>query len=580
MSVNPRTILKKTITRSKKLFTVKGIKNFILGSSTSRKMFRIYFLLLLIFAILLYLPISLEPFNVEGFGGQLFNLRYVNNQYEMNLLVFDGSEWVQSGEVFRFGFFDCLFTAFSAFSDTGLILAPTYQVFSKFGCVVLLCLIQIGGFGIMFLFFLIWKLFNRMDKVTIGQTLLAQSERGNTKIGDTEKMLITSSIFIIFIEITFGFFFSLWFIFTPAYIPLVLHNGLTIDSTEYNHLYMNAGNSFLAGFFHSISSINNAGFDIVSDHSLSPYRNDENAFFLLMTSIEFIIGGIGFPIIYDVMRKVNVKRKLVFQYKSFKFYWFSGKFTINKRHRISLLTKVSLWTYFIIMLISIALMFIFECTPAGAGQSIVWNDATSAFGSSTNSTLIYFNKSTNLIFQAISTRSAGYATFDNSILNPSSKWLNISTMFIGGSPSSTAGGIRVTTFAILFLAIWSRLLGKKTVRIFKRTISSKNVIDSFIVCFVGILIISIGAIIIVANLERGSETSDAFSNAMFITSSAFGTVGLWTVSLSELSWIGKLYLMMLMFIGQYGISSTLLVFRKNKIKENNFEYIEEEVRIG
>ena len=259
-STTTKTIKKYFKEFRKNVFTKTGIKNIIIGSSTSRKMFRIYFLLLLIFSILLYLPISLEPFRLEGFGGDQFNLQYINNEYVMTLKVFDGSKWVNSNQTFHFGFFDCLFTAFSAFSDTGLTLAPTYQVFSTFGSIILMILIQLGGFGIMFLFFLIWKIFNRMDKVTIGQTLLAQSEKGNTKIGDTEKMLITSSIFILVIELFFGFFFSFWFLLKPAYIPIVQQNGLTIDSSTYNHLYMNPANSFLAGFFHSISSINNAGF--------------------------------------------------------------------------------------------------------------------------------------------------------------------------------------------------------------------------------------------------------------------------------------------------------------------------------
>ncbi len=577
-STTTKTIKKYFKEFRKNVFTKTGIKNIIIGSSTSRKMFRIYFLLLLIFSILLYLPISLEPFRLEGFGGDQFNLQYINNEYVMTLKVFDGSKWVNSNQTFHFGFFDCLFTAFSAFSDTGLTLAPTYQVFSTFGSIILMILIQLGGFGIMFLFFLIWKIFNRMDKVTIGQTLLAQSEKGNTKIGDTEKMLITSSIFILVIELFFGFFFSFWFLLKPAYIPIVQQNGLTIDSSTYNHLYMNPANSFLAGFFHSISSINNAGFDIISDYSLAPYRNDANALFLFMTSLEFIVGGIGFPVIYDVIIKIDVKKRIVYQYKFFKIYAFNFKY--NKKHHVSLLTKISLITYFILMILSVGLTFIFECTSVGAGLNMVWNDTSSAFGSINNPNLNYFNKSWNLIFQAITTRSAGFATFDNGILNPSTKWLNIGMMYVGGAPSSTAGGIRVTTFAILVLAIWSRLLGKKTVRIHHRKIPTKNVVDSFIVSFVGIIIISIGAIIVVSNLEKGSDTYDAFSNAMYVTSSAFGTVGLSSIDLVDLNWIGKLYLMLLMFIGQYGISSTLLVFRRSKIKENNFEYMEEEVRIG
>ena len=559
------------------LFTKKGLKNFIIGSSVSKRMFRIYFLILILFSILLYLPISFEAFQSEGWGGERFNFHYENNHYVMNLYTFNGTDWQKTGEL-KFNFFDCLFTAFSAFSDTGFSLAPTYQLFSTFGIVVLLFLIQIGGFGVMFFIFLIWRLFNRMDKLSINQALLAQSERGTSRLGDTQKMIIKTAIILILIQIIFGLFYSLWFLLYPAYIPYTNQDGMVVSSNEYIHLYKNSDQAFLAGFFHSITSLHNAGFDIISDMSLAPYRNDGNAALLIVTMIQFIIGGIGFPVIYDIFSKIKFIKKTIFQIKGRKIYFF--KIRYNKQHRICLFTKICLTTYFFCLLISIFFIFLFEATYIGSGSNIIWNDNSGAFGPNNNPTLVYFNKSMNLIFQAASTRSAGFATFNNSLLDPASKWMTISMMFIGGSPSSTAGGIRVTTFAILMFAIWTRLIGRKDTVMFKRSISDENIKSSFIVTFTAIILVSFCSIVILSNLQIATSTSDGFTNAMFVSTSAFGTVGLSSIDLTQIDPFSKLVLMIMMFIGQYGISSTLLMFRKNKIKKNSVRYIKEDVRVG
>lgn len=562
----------------KNLFTKKGIKNFVLGSTTTRKIFRLYFLVLLLFSILLYLPISLEPFQYEGFGGNSFHLQYVNNQYVMTLYTFDGTAWT-SGQNFSFNFFDCLFTAFSAFTNTGLNLAPTNQLFSTFGNVVLMFLIQIGGFGIMFFLFLIWRLFNKnLDKVSINQILIAQSEKGNLKLGDTQKMLITSSIFILLIEFIFGLFFSLWFLKMPAYINYIPTNEqFTINSSTYNDLYNNPGNAFLAGFFHSVSSINNAGFDIIGEHSLAAYRNDWNSIFLFMTTFLFTLGGIGFPVVYDVMRKFDIEKKKFHLFSKFNITLF--KIKRNAIYKISLLTKIVLWTSLILGIFSIVISFIFECTSVGSGLNYLWNNNTTAFGRG-GSSLIYFNKSVNIMFQALTTRSAGFSTFDNSLLNPSTKLFNIFLMYIGGAPSSTAGGIRVTTLAIVCLAILARFIGRRNLNLFKKAIPKDNIINACIVSFIGLIILCLGGVILISNFDKGDVDLDSFTNALFVSASSFGTTGLSTIPLTKLNWFSKLYLMILMFIGQYGISSTLLVFRRSKVSTNNYQYLEEGVRIG
>lgn len=539
------------------------IKNLIIGSTTARKMFRLYFLILLIFSCLLFLPISFQG-----------DFSFVNGNYVFNISEYGYNEQI------RIDFFDILFTAFSAFSDTGLVVAPTYLIFSTFGKIILMFLIQIGGFGIMFFIFLVWKWFMRRDKISINQMLMAQSEKGTTKIGQTSKMLISTSISIIIIEIIFGLFYSLWFLYYPAYFQ-ESHNGFLVDTNNYNFLYQNPSNSFFAGFFHSVSSINNAGFDIIGSNSLASYKNGWNAIFLLMTSIEFIIGGIGFPILFDIFSKLCISKKIHYFKKPIKLFnikiyrYISIKIIRNKTHKTSLLTKLAISTTAIVSVVSIALWFLFETTIVGSGSNLLWNEPI-AFG---QGDIGYFNKSVQIIFQALSTRSAGYSTINPDTLNQSTKWLATFLMFLGGAPSSTAGGIRTTTFAIATITVISRLVGRIKPSIFKRTFVIEDIKQSFIVIFFALFLVSLGGIVLSASV--GKVVGDNFTNSIFDAASAFGTTGLSTLGYYyNVHWFGKLYLMFLMFIGQFGVSSTLLALNKKRIKTNRYSYIEEQVTIS
>lgn len=566
------------------LLTYKTFKRIVIGDSISKKLLRIYILLLIICACLLYTPIALKPFMEEGWGGPIYNLHYENNAYVFN--GYNDGTFNGVNQEFRYDFLDCFFSSSSAFSDTGLTIGITDQIFSVFGKVVILFSIQIGGFGIMFFVFLIWKFFGKFDKLTINQTLLAQAERGNVKVGNTPKMLITSAIAILLIEVIFAFFYTFWFYAVPADVQSFSSasehfttNKLYFGEAIVTEQYHNWGSSFFTGFFHSVSSINNAGFDIVSDYSLAPYRNGIHSIFLLVTTLQFIIGGFGFPIIYDLMQKFHFANKRTFISKrgNFKFIWI-GKLTINRSYRISLLTKISSTSYICLLIFGIIFAFLFECTSLGGGSNYLWTDTTTAFG--TNGSERTYNKVVQIIFQATSSRSAGFSTIGMEQVNPSTKMLMSFLMFVGGAPSSTAGGIRTTTFAICILAIWARLKGNSNINAFKRTLNPAIVIKASIVSFVALILVAIGSVIITTSLTNLENPSLVFTNAIFLNCSAFGTSGLSTIDIGKLSQIAKVYLIFIMFIGQYGVTNSLLAFNKNKLKLKVFKYGSEDVIIG
>ena len=139
---NLRNKIEKKLKNTKKYFTKQKVKNILFGATTGRRIFRIYFLLIFIAAILLYLPFSFQNFLDSGFSE---SFKYVSNHYIITL---------SNGDVIKINFFDTLFMSVSSFSDTGLTLFSINEVYSVFGKIMLMITIQIGGFGIMFFIFI------------------------------------------------------------------------------------------------------------------------------------------------------------------------------------------------------------------------------------------------------------------------------------------------------------------------------------------------------------------------------------------------------------------------------------------
>ncbi len=574
--------------RIKSAFQWNNIKGIIFGKSTGRRMFRLYFLLILIFSCILYMPISFQPFIDYGWSDRF---SYVNGEYVLipdEIDIFGAMKPVS--EPVHFSFLDALFLSFSSFSDTGLTTIELYNNMSIFGKIVLMLEIQIGGFGVMFFIFMFWKIFKRTNKISINQQLLAQSEKGNTKIGNTQKMIVQTVIVILIIEFIFGLFYSLWFMYVPAH-EQRLHQGdlygfkvMEDNPNVMSHLYQHAGFAFFAGFFHSITAINNAGFDIIGNCSLTAYSKGIHTIFLFVTIIEFVIGGIGFPVIFDFLAKFKITKNFEnIKTKKGEKRVKVVRVAFDRNYKISLFSKVAMTGYAIVTILGIGLFFLFEGTQIGG---ILWKDPWHVFGAPGES-MTEYNKATNFIFQAMSTRSAGYYTFDNAAISTIGKWLNIALMFIGGSPSSTAGGIRVTTFVIIFAAIWHKIKGSNYASIFKRRIATNDIVNSFIVFLTSLMLLAIGSSILYGNVMLHNNATNVpreiqadFTDSMFMVASAFGTTGLSVVDLKQLKWYSLVYLMIIMFIGQCGVSSTILAFRRNKVKENMFRYISEPIKIG
>ncbi|TLS38022.1 TrkH family potassium uptake protein [Pseudalkalibacillus caeni] len=308
--------------------------------------------------------------------------------------------------------------------------------------------------------------------------------------------------------------------------------GALVLGTYYLQFYDSWQEAYLHGFFASVSATTNGGFDITGE-SLKTFADD---YFVQFIHILLIVtGAIGFPVLIEV-------KEFLFSRKS------------GTPYKFSLFTKLTSMTFLILVAFGTFAIWIMEMNSFFSEKS--WHQS-------------FFYS----FFQSITTRSGGLATMDvNEFSNPT-QMLMSALMFIGASPSSVGGGVRTTTFAIVLLAIFFFAKGKDTIKIFGREVHQEDVHKSFVVFSVAILLWSL-SILILAIVEPFSTTSIVFE-----VSSAFGTTGLSMGITPDLSKIGKILIIILMFIGRIGILSFLFMIRGNLIRER-FRYPVERVIIG
>ncbi|ADE19945.1 potassium uptake protein B [Mycoplasma crocodyli MP145] len=488
----------------------------------------------------------------------------------------------------RISYIGALFTTSSAFSDTGLVVVDTFKHWNMFGQAIIAILILLGGIGIFTIKIFIINWILRKKSISLSEINLVNTERGGIKINETAKLVITSVKFLLFCILLFGLLLSFYFYYVP---PQTTEGIKEYINNNYISPYNNWSLSFRYGFFHVISAINNAGFDIIGGNSLMPYYLNygiQIIFILLL-----VIGGLGFPTLYDISNFIihKITRK-------------------KTKYHFSLFTKMSLICYIGVLIFIFLFSFIFEITSTN--QESFWNlvyipkddrllntfdlnnpvlkpyvDLGQMYGS-TGSKLFA------LLFSSFSTRSAGFTTIDMWNLSPGTIATFTMAMFIGAAPSSTGGGIRTTTFAIIIMSLVNRMLGRKEVVAFKRTINKNTVKMAFQVTLISISLLMIISLISVSSFDiHGGSINSYYSvdkyigmrnygieHIMFEVSSAFGTTGLSTGLTKELNTASIIVILLLMFIGQFGVSSTLLVWGRKKNYFNRYSYIEDDLVIG
>lgn len=267
---------------------------------------------------------------------------------------------------------------------------------------------------------------------------------------------------------------------------------------------MPIGKAIYYGFFHAISNFNNAGFDLMGEfRSLTPYVDDPVV--VLTVCLLITLGGIGFIVMSEL-------------------------YEYSTTRRLSMHTKVVLVTSLILTIGATILIFAFE----------YGNDKT--IGSLSNT-----GKVLGSLYQAVTPRTAGSNTLPIAELTQPTLFLTILLMFIGGSSGSTAGGIKVTTLAVLMAAVWSQVKGKEDVVLFKHRIVVETIFKALTLTLVGMFIV-ITLTMLLSITEKGFD----FIFYLFEAASAFGTVGLSMGLTPELSPVGRVLIILTMFAGRLG----------------------------
>ncbi len=286
------------------------------------------------------------------------------------------------------------------------------------------------------------------------------------------------------------------------------------------------------GIFHSISAFCNAGFDLMGEieqyGSFVPYKTDILINIVIMLLI--IIGGIGFLVWDDI-------------YTNKLFY---------KRYRLQ--TKIVLMVTFILIFGGAILFYIMERDGVAYQDMTIGQKIMAAF------------------FNSVTARTAGFNTTDTNLLKPCSKLLTMFLMFIGGSPGSTAGGIKTTSIAVIILSVVSTLHGSN-MNIFKRRIEDSVVKKATVVLSLNLTLVIIAMLIITA-IQSVPTLSTGFELV-----SAISTVGMSTGITRSFGIIPRILLILLMYFGRVGSMTFALSFMK-KTKPTSTKYPMEKVNVG
>ena len=418
-------------------------------------------------------------------------------------------------------FIDALFTSTSATTVTGLTVVDTFSSWTLYGQIIIALLIVLGGIGFMTgaAFFLIaaGQSLGLTRRVQVGQGL--GEEKLDSISGLVLKVVISSLIFQIIGTLIF----------------LILFN-VNFDNNFTDNLWLS--------IFHSISSFNNAGFTIFKENSnLDIFSQGYlNNIILILTSLLFFFGGIGYFVVNDLLHHRKILGRRGFQ-----------KFRVL----LSLETKMILIGSLVLTLIGSIAVFVFEYS----NLQTIGNFSLS-------------EKIINSFFTSMSTRTAGFNSFDMSLTSDYTNIICGMLMFIGGGPASTAGGIKITTFILSIMMIFSHLKGKENISFSGREIPYSLGVRSLV-----ILVLSLFIVLFIIFIVMIIEDQYNQAHLTFEIFSAFATNGMSTGTSSNLNELSKIIFIFGMFIGRLGPMTLALLISGSK-KQIEYRFFEEKVRIG
>lgn len=410
-------------------------------------------------------------------------------------------------------YIDALFTSTSAVCVTGLTVVTTGKAFTMSGQIIIMLLIQLGGLGIM-----------TFSIGILSMTGLPISIRWNFIFRDiySQSNRPVSSLILLRRVL-------LYTLIVESITAIVLLLGFITQGSSIR-------TSLWPSLFHAVSAFCNAGFTLYDD---SLMRFTRSPMMLSIVSFAIILGGIGFVVLAEGVS-------------------FIRRPTPSHFRKLSMHTRIVVLTT-IILLAAGTLLFL----------GIEWKGALAGLGVT--------DKIANAIFQSVTCRTAGFTTLPLDHFYNSSIFIMVILMFIGGSPGSMAGGIKTTTFAVIFGIILSSFQGRKQIIYKGQAIDASSIWRGTTLTLLSITFVAFSFFLLLLLLPgHGNNT---FLRYLFETVSAFGTVGLSLGATTELGTTGKLLVILIMFTGRTG-PLILMAVLAGKSRSNEGYYAEENIMIG
>lgn len=419
------------------------------------------------------------------------------------------------------GFIDSLFLSMSSVSVTGLSTVDVANTLTFKGQMIVLILIKLGG----------------LNTIAFGALMLVVAKFGvGIKYHEVIEDFVNSDSILkagnMLAKIV------IWATTIEVIGIALLFIGFGNDG-----VFADTGNRFFQSVFHGVSGFNNAGLSTLEGGLMHPDVIN-NTFVHTVIFILFFFGGFGMIYVFDLFEIKRLRERMRTPWKTIDF----G-------------TKISLYFTLGLLAFGAVVFIIFE-----------WNNGLSEKGA--------LGAVITALFESMTTRNAGFNVVDTSALSMPVIIVFLFLMFIGASSGSAGGGIRTSTFAIMWAALISTVKGKPNTELFKRTISNDTVLKAYAIFLFFIVGNIIGPFVLaISEADLLASGKYDFMDIVFEHVSAASTVGLSTGMTAEMSGFGKVVLIIAMFIGRVG-TLTLAYLVGKKVISKNYKYPKGHTMVG
>lgn len=416
-------------------------------------------------------------------------------------------------------FTDAMFTAATCVCVTGLVTVVTATHWTFVGKAVILLLIQIGGIGLIALASIVF--ISLRKKISMRNRRLIQESYNLDKMNGMVSIVKKVIACVLGAEAVGAICYS--FVFIPEF-------GLVKGIGE--------------SVFTAVSAFCNAGVDVLGENSLAPYVHNPLINFTTMGLI--IMSGLGFTVWWDIWDKI---KKV-----------FSKKLPVRRVYKsLRLHSKIVVTATLILVFGGTILIFLFDfCNPESLGNMTVPQKLMAAG------------------FQSVTTRTAGFLTVDQAAFSNATTVLCLFLMFIGGSPMGTAGGVKTTTIAVLFLSVRTNLRGGRDVETQNRKIRDSYIRSAVVVVGMGFTVLLMITMLLCAAMPEAPLV-----DVLYEVTSAIATVGLSRGLTSSLNLAGKWLIIITMYLGRIGpltLGTAVIVRTQKRLGASHLA--EEDIMIG